>query len=58
MLAANTYKGIKTSTIPNQANGGIGVSYSNVVLGGGIDPRTVSKNLPLSNYQEAFLKEQ
>ena len=56
--ATNNYKGIKIDTVPNQANGGVGVSYSNVVLGGGLDPRSVAKTLPLSSYQENYLKEQ
>jgi len=36
----------------NNANGGIGVSYSNVVLAGGIDPRV---GLPIkSSYQQGY----
>ena len=37
----------------NTANGGIGVSYSNVVLAGGMNPREGSNN-PGSNYKADF----
>jgi len=35
---------------PNMANGGIGVSYSNVVLAGGVDPNDNIRNFG-SNYK-------
>lgn len=38
----------------NSANGGIGVSYSNVVLAGGLDPNVSSQGKLASNYQSNF----
>ena len=37
----------------NTANGGIGVSYSNVVLAGGVDPRERGENFA-SSYKRNY----
>lgn len=40
------------STI-NQANGGVGVTYSNVTLGGGLHAQAAHQGMmPISSYQE------
>ena len=38
----------------NTANGGVGVSYSNVVLSGGIDPREGSGGTLASSYKSNY----
>jgi hypothetical protein len=45
------FSGLKA--VANLANGGIGVSYSNVVLGGGINPSETAP-MPLSLYRSSF----
>ena len=52
-LSLTKLPGLKAE--PNLANGGIGVSFSNVVLGGGInhgDPQNLAA--PKSSYQNHF----
>lgn len=48
------YKGLKAD--PHSANGGIGISYSNVMLGGVNSIADSGQHVPHSTYRNAFVR--